>query len=319
MSNYQRSDGWEALRARLEAAETSGFRGGWVPRRRKVAIPESRGACAVDADQPGAGTQSEAPRGQTSERVEAGTSTDVDAGTNPDAASSGRPPLTRAHLFVVGLVTLAALAGTLLVLWNAQPSDQAVPLAAAATATPAATAPGAAPAPPIVPPTGQAGPSLVEMDEPGQADEPVDVVVHVAGKVRRPGVVRLPAASRVIDAIDAAGGARKGADLSAVNLARQLQDGEQVRVGLPPDPNVNVVVGTASPADGSGASGPGPLDLNTAGVGELESLPGIGPVLSQRIVAYREESGPFHTVDQLIEVPGIGPAVLSSLKDLVHV
>lgn len=227
---------------------------------------------------------------------------------------SSRPGLTRAHLLVVGAVTVAALGATLLVLWSAQPRSEAVPLAVAAT-PPAAASQAATPAP-----------TLAAMGEAsavtGEADELAEVVVHVAGKVRRPGVVRLPATSRVIDAIEAAGGARKGADLSAVNLARELEDGEQVRVGLPPDPNVSAVGGRSATAAsaGSGPTAPeGTLDLNAASAEELESLPGVGPVLAERIVAYREETAAFQTVDQLIEVPGIGPAVLAGLEDLVRV
>ncbi|HET6814404.1 MAG TPA: ComEA family DNA-binding protein, partial [Actinomycetota bacterium] len=140
------------------------------------------------------------------------------------------------------------------------------------------------------------------------------VAVHVAGRVRRPGLVRLPAGSRVQDAIAAAGGATSGADLDAVNLARKLTDGEQVRVSGPGDP--------PSPPEPGAATIPGtpstPLDLNTATVEQLDTLPGVGEVTAGRIVAYRA-AHPFTSVDELLEVPGIGQRRFDQLKDLVTV
>ena len=127
-----------------------------------------------------------------------------------------------------------------------------------------------------------------------------EVVVHVIGDVRHPGVVRLPTGSRITDAIAAAGGARHAAALSTVNLARLVVDGEQIDVGA-----------TASAAD-SGVS------VNAANAAEFEALPGIGPVLAQRIVAWREAHGPFRSVDDLGDVPGIGDAVLGQVRELVH-
>jgi competence protein ComEA len=136
----------------------------------------------------------------------------------------------------------------------------------------------------------------------------------VAGRVRRPGLVRLPAGSRVQDAIAAAGGATSGADLDAVNLARKLTDGEQVRVSGPGDP--------PPPPEPAAATTPGtpsaPLDLNTATVEQLDTLPGVGEVTAGRIVAYRS-AHPFTSVDELLEVPGIGQRRFDQLKDLVTV
>ena len=139
------------------------------------------------------------------------------------------------------------------------------------------------------------------------------VAVHVAGRVRRPGLVRLPAGSRVQDAITAAGGATSGADLDAVNLARKLTDGEQVRVPGPGDPAPPPPDAAAGPATPSA-----PLDLNTATVEQLDTLPGVGEVTAGRIVAYRS-AHPFTTVDELLEVPGIGQRRFEQLKDLVTV
>src|SRR5215217_7387729 len=139
------------------------------------------------------------------------------------------------------------------------------------------------------------------------------VAVHVAGHVRHPGLVRLPAGSRVQDAIRAAGGAISGADLDAVNLARKLIDGEQVRVPGPGDPAPPPPDAAAGPATPSA-----PLDLNTATVEQLDTLPGVGEVTAGRIVAY-PSAHPFTTVDELLEVPGIGQRRFEQLEDLVTV
>ena len=143
-----------------------------------------------------------------------------------------------------------------------------------------------------------------------------EVAVHVAGRVRRPGLVRLPAGSRVQDAIRAAGGVTSGADLNAINLARKLTDGEQIRVPAPgdpaPSPDPAVTPGS------SGATPSAPLDLNTATLEQLDTLPGVGEVTANRIITYRS-AHPFTTVDELLEVPGIGQRRFDQLKDLVTV
>jgi competence protein ComEA len=141
-----------------------------------------------------------------------------------------------------------------------------------------------------------------------------EVVVHVAGKVRRPGVVHLPAGARVIDAVEAAGGVRDGAPVGDLNLARVLTDGEQIVVGR---------------TRRSGSSGGGPttstnessttIDINAASATELEALPGIGPVLAGRIVQWRTDNGPFTSIEILGEVSGIGDSLLEQLRPLVRV
>jgi competence protein ComEA len=145
------------------------------------------------------------------------------------------------------------------------------------------------------------------------ADEGGGLVVHVAGAVRRPGVYRLRAGARVADAVERAGGARRRADLGAVNLAAELQDGRQVLVPLR-------AKGGVAAANAAGATAPGvPLDLNTATVEQLDELDGIGPATAQQIVAYREEHGGFGSVEELDQVPGIGETRLAALRDKVRV
>lgn len=140
---------------------------------------------------------------------------------------------------------------------------------------------------------------------------PTDVVVAVAGEVTRPGLVRLPAGSRVDDAVRAAGGVVPGADVGLLNLARRLVDGEQVLVGVDPPPG-------AAPAAGPAVPG-GPVDLNSATVADLDALPGLGPVLAQRIVDWRTEHGRFTSVEQLREVTGIGESKYADLAAAVAV
>jgi competence protein ComEA len=135
----------------------------------------------------------------------------------------------------------------------------------------------------------------------------------VAGKVRRPGIAVLDAGSRVVDALEAAGGARAGVDLSALNLARVLVDGEQVLVGVP----APVGAGTATEV---APGAPGPLvNLNTAGMAELETLPDVGPVTAEAIIAWRTEHGGFTSVEELLEVDGIGDATLETIAPHVTV
>ncbi len=186
------------------------------------------------------------------------------------------------------------------------PTEAALPYAAASAAVTASSQ---------VPVSG-APPSLPSADTVGG-----DVTVHVAGAVAAPGVYTLPAGSLVNDAIGRAGGATRRADLDVVNLAAELADGGQVFV---PEPGEPIPAVPAAPAASAG-SGPlsdvpaAPVDLNTATVEQLDTLPGVGPATASAIVLHREQSGPFATVDDLEAVPGIGPAKLEAVRDLVSV
>lgn len=140
------------------------------------------------------------------------------------------------------------------------------------------------------------------------------VVVHVAGKVRRPGVVTLTAGARVSEAVKAAGGLRPGAGIGSLNLARRVVDGEQIMVGMPAAPGPPAAAGPPS-----GGAQSTPLDLNAATLEQFQQLPGVGPVLAQRIVDYRTRHGGFRSVEQLREVSGIGARRFTDLQDLVRV
>ena len=163
---------------------------------------------------------------------------------------------------------------------------------------------------------------VAELPGPGDAPLPaasagpspeVVILVDVAGWVRRPGVYEFDEGARVIDAIDAAGGARSGALLESLNLAAPLADGIQILV-----PREGETV--APPASGGSVVGvAGLINVNTAATTELEELPGVGEVIAQAIVDYRTENGPFASVDQLLDVSGIGDATLENIRELVTV
>lgn len=142
------------------------------------------------------------------------------------------------------------------------------------------------------------------------ADE--TIVVSVVGRVARPGLVTLPEGARVADALREAGGPVPDTDIGALNLARRLADGEQIYVGVPAPPGADPGM-AASGAPG----GTDKVDLNTATLAALDTLPGVGPVTAQRIVDWRAEHGQFDSVEQLREIDGIGPSRFAKLKELV--
>ncbi|WP_138733080.1 ComEA family DNA-binding protein [Modestobacter excelsi] len=293
MLNQARSrDDGDVIRARLRALLAEGERArGWVPDDDLTGEPPPAvewaddGADRVDgpADAPDVALPASLGRHRAPGRT---------ARLDP-----GRPGAWALWAAAV-LAALAVVGWT----WLDRPAVDQVPTPSSTTpasATHASATPS--PAPESSPPATPAG----------------TVVVSVVGQVGTPGLVTLPAGARVADALAAAGGLLPEADPAAVNAAAVLGDGQQIAVGVP---------GAAAPAGGApGAAVPvassaaGPVDLNTATAADLDALPGIGPVLAQRIVDHRTANGPFTSVDQLDDVSGIGPAVFADLVDRVRV
>ena len=217
---------------------------------------------------------------------------------------------------IAGLLVLALVVGVVFALRvsAAQRAAEPVPVAPRGTGIVARSVPTAFA-------TDGGGPaSTVGAEVAATAGGPVrQVVVHVVGEVTRPGVVRVPEGARVVDAVLAAGGPLPGADIERVNLARVVGDGEQVHV---PEPGEPLLPGTGVAAGSPGAGpvrGAGPVNLNTADAGTLDTLPGVGPVLAQRILDWRAEHGRFSSVDELGEVSGIGDKLLAQLTPKVTV
>ena len=236
--------------------------------------------------------------------------------TVPERLAEGRRSVSRSAVAgVVAIVLAVLLVGGVRVAWAVRDSQPEVISAAVASGDVGEPDP--------------AGSALEQGDlsrgaAPGEETAPTVeavLIVHIAGQVHRPGIVRLTPGDRVVDAIEAAGGATPEADVSAVNLARPVVDGEQVYLPLPGEiPPVHASGGGADA--GTGGGGPGGttvIDLNTADAGTLIALPGVGPVLAERIVAWRTEHGRFTSVDELGEVSGIGDTLLSQLRDKVRV
>ncbi|MEU7239378.1 helix-hairpin-helix domain-containing protein [Streptomyces sparsogenes] len=228
----------------------------------------------------------------------------------------GIEPRTLAALTVALLIAVAFAAYHF---WTGRPQTVAAPPPepprTAASERPTEPSPGARPAAGAAPTPGAEG----------------SVVVDVSGKVRDPGVHRLRSGSRVADALEAAGGVRPGADLRGLNRARVLTDGEQIVVGAPPAPSA-AGGGSAAPAGagggtdggtdgGAGGADPapaGPISLNSATAEQLDTLPGVGPVLARHILDYRTQRGGFRSVDELREVKGIGERRFADLRPLVR-
>ncbi|MCL1869167.1 MAG: ComEA family DNA-binding protein [Promicromonosporaceae bacterium] len=219
------------------------------------------------------------------------------------ASPSGRRWVLRPRLAIVAVIAVLVV-GVGLAVAAGRPHAGVEPLGAVAAPSGAGSAPV---------PSDSAPPS----EAPRPSPSGPGVVVDVVGQVRKPGLITLPAGSRVADAVAAAGGAADGADLGAVNLARPVVDGEQLRVPAPGEaPAPAAAAGPATAAQ----PGPGGLvNLNTADAATLDTLPGVGPAIAARIVAWREQNGAFASVDELDEVAGIGPAMLAKLHDLVTV
>ncbi|EWT03152.1 hypothetical protein N865_01680 [Intrasporangium oryzae NRRL B-24470] len=336
---------------RVAQVLSGGRAGGWIPSRPGGdALPglydgeEVAGVRALGAEEgaeggghttrPGAATEAHEPADLAAELERL----DIDLRrarrpgllTAPEPIRLGRWSVSSpAVLSVLALVVALGCAFAIRILWAERAADAASPArgasALAAGAPAVRTTDGGAPgsgatAAGSVVLAGPSGAASAPSGAPGPAAQ---IVVHVVGQVARPGLVRLRSGARVADAIAAAGGARSGADLSALNLARLVVDGEQVRVPKP---------GEAVPAPGGGGSGPvgavgggsgsggaALVNLNTADLTSLDSLPGVGPVLAQRILDWRTEHGRFTSVDELGEVSGIGDKLMAQLRPKVTV
>jgi competence protein ComEA len=217
----------------------------------------------------------------------------------------GRVQVGASHLTVVALLVAVALAATSWFVLRADGSATVVrtsPHPSPGGDRPSALVQVATTGTPAAAGTPSASPSTV-------------IVVDVAGKVRRPGIVTLPLGSRVVDAIESAGGVRPGVDLRSLNLARLLADGEQILVGVP------AAQGVAAPAASVPGASPSTamVNVNTADQTELETLPGIGPVTAAAILKWRTDNGPFTSVDQLLDVSGIGDVTLAEIAPLVTI
>jgi competence protein ComEA len=238
----------------------------------------------------------------------------VDAlpGLTGTASASGRWNPGRRGVLAMALVACLSILGAGVWVLSARPSRLA-PVSAPTSAQASIPASGQR-ATPVSPGGSLSSPAT------SAAPSAATTVVDVVGKVRHPGVYRLATGARVTDAIAAAGGVAAGVDLSRINLARKVADGEQLAIG---------VVGAAGPAAGSAASGDGSavaggrgsgvVDLNTATLAQLDGLPGVGPVLAQRIVDWRTAHGRFDSVDQLRGVTGIGTSKFADLRASVTV
>jgi competence protein ComEA len=267
-----------------------------------VTAPESRAAEVLDRLARGGSGRSPLP-GRSRVPVEA-EAAGSDESRPLSAGSLQRPDAVHLRRFTAVAVSALAVVGVAVALVDRRPVpiEDRMPTAAESTTL------------------SQANPSVSA--DGGQAPEDPDppaaaVIVHVAGAVAQPGVVELPAGSRVVDAVRAAGGLRADAEPDRVNLAAELSDGQRVVVPVVGQEIPAEVVPSGSPPASTQGGGPAKVDVNAAGAAELESLPGIGPATSAAIVAHRERHGPFRSVDSLLEVRGIGAAKLDALRDLV--
>ena len=202
--------------------------------------------------------------------------------------------LSRGELAGLAIVVVATLLGA--GLWYMRSLPRPVDIAAPADAVS-----------PVVSPV--SGPT-------GSLASAASIIVDVAGWVRQPGVYEFASGDRVIDAIDRAGGPRNDADLTTLNLAAPLTDGTQIVV---PKPGSTANGDPGSSGTGSTSAGTTLININTAGETELEDLPGVGPVTAAAIIDYRTQNGPFTTVDDLIDVTGIGPSTLEQIRPFATV
>lgn len=286
------------------------------------------GTALVDAPQPEPRPQPEpAPTALLPESWVPGFDLDTPRAPVPRHSSGSRPSLVeelrlrwdpgRRGTAAVAALVVVVLIGT--VLWYVHSRPHELPVTG--------TAPGSSSAPSASLSSSDAVPAGGAATTPGSigaspSSTSAQIVVDVAGKVRHPGIYTLGSGARVYDAIEAAGGTRPGVSTLSLNLAQPLVDGQQVVVGAPAGaPGAVPIGGAGVPATSGSAAGTatGPIDLNTATLEQLESLPGVGPVLGQNILDYRTAHGSFTSVDELQDVTGIGDARLAQLQPLVSV
>lgn len=173
-------------------------------------------------------------------------------------------------------------------------------------------------APPVGPPVEDLLPRVQLTPTSASTTIPPALVVHVVGAVREPGVRELPGGARILDAVSAAGGPTEDADLARLNLAAPVADGAQIRVPVLGEEPTGPLIVEPVPAETAVGAGE-PVDLNAASAAQLESLPGVGPATAAAVIAWRDANGPFTSVEQLLEVRGIGPAKFEALRPLVTV
>lgn len=216
-----------------------------------------------------------------------------------DLVPGNRPVPARVIIVAVAVIVVFAVVGLIIFTALKQSPDSGGKAAGAAE-----------PGPPVA--------SEVGSEVGSTANSPAsEVTVHVAGEVKNPGVMTLPAGSRVTDAVQAAGGMTHNADPSALNLAQPLNDGEQIKVPKVGEPSTQQDTGPNASESTSQTNGK--INVNTASEKELQELPGVGPATSEAIIKHREENGRFESIEQLEDVPGIGPAILERLTPLVTV
>jgi len=246
----------------------------------------------------------------------------------PESLRDARVDPGRRGMIVLLLVAALAAVATAFGVWRDRPEPRPVETSAVAAlavssepAVPESSAPG--PSGGAVSGDGEAGAADQSGSEPPAGGSPGEIVVSVTGLVGQPGVVTLNSGSRVADAIAAAGGATADADLTGMNLAARLADGDSVVVGTAPSAGdiASGVSGAVAGSAAAAASAPagGPIDLNTADEAALDTLPGVGPVMAQNILAWRETNCRFTSVEQLQEISGIGPSRYAQISPLVTV
>lgn len=252
--------------------------------------------------------------------------------SKPQKAALAAPGWTNPEIAAVAVLLLVLLSGTGWLVWDRYASG-GTEIGATAGGTTEDGSGGGAPAPGTSAPVqrGQAGghgqaagvAAGLDGEHPGNPSaESADIVVHVAGAVKNPGVYHLPQGARVVDALTAAGGQRPDGRGDVLNLAAPLADGDKVYV--PRSQEVasggqSAGPGTAAGGWGQSGAGNGKVDVNHADAAALETLPGVGPALAGAILRYRQDHGLFRNVADLEKVPGIGPAKLAALQDRVVV